>query len=196
MHKSRKRKLKQQQESNSNLSFYISLLLISPFMMLWLYVVFTNTKPFLISDYWEQSAILPIALVAIPFAWTILKFDIGNIADYLIEHTFSIFLLKLTGYYGIGILLSLIFMYFPLPVIITQKIGVSYQEQGIAKKYDHGGRGCAHYLDIQLKNLSDRICITKERYYQLSNQEFEIKIFGKKSKFGVLVQSIEIAEQP
>ncbi len=194
MHKSRKRKLKQQQESNSNLSFYISLLLISPFMMLWLYVVFTNTKPFLISDYWEQSATIPIALVAIPFTWTMLKFDIGSVVDYLREHTVSVFLLKLTGYYGVGILFSLIFMYFPLPVIITQKSGLSYQEQGLAKKYNHGGRGCAHYLDIQLKNVSDRICITKERYYQLSNQELEIKIFGKKSKFGVLVQSIEIAE--
>ena len=171
------------------------LIVMSPVIVIWLWVAFTSTEPFLISNYWQQHSKGPIALVAVSFAWIILTFDMGKISNYLAEHTFGIFLIKIMGYLGIGILFGLIFMYFTLPIAITRITGVEYQEKGIAQRtYSGGGRGCHYYLRIRLKELNGSVCIGRESYNQLSDQPFNIEVTGKKSKVGMIIKRWSFAE--
>lgn len=172
----------------------IQIIIISPFIIIWLYTIFTAAAPFLIHEYWDEISKFPSIILALLLGYTIVKLAIPDFSEFLSEYTPAVLLVHVVCFLALGGLLSMLIM-MTVPKSITQVFGKPAQLTIHAKKFfdQHSGRDSNCYYKILMngQQLSGAMCINEGLYKQLPEGSFDLKVKGKQSQFGMLITSTQ-----
>lgn len=178
-----------------NLLFLVfQIIIISPFILIWLYTILTAAAPFLTHEYWYEFSKFPSIILALLLGYTIVRLAIPDFSEFLSEYTLGVLLVQVILFFAIGCLLSMMIM-LTVPKSITQIFGKPAQLTAHAKKFfdQQPGRDSTCYYKILIdgQQLSGAMCISEGLYKQLPESSFDLKITGKQSQFGMLITSTQ-----
>lgn len=172
----------------------IQIIIISPFILIWLYTIFTAAAPFLTHEYWYEFSKFPSLILALILGYTIVRLAIPDFSEFLTEYTPAVLLVHVVFFFALGGLLSILIM-LTVPKSITQIFGKPVQLTAHAKKIfdQYPGRGSTCYYKILIdgQQLSGAMCISEDLYKQLPEGSFDLKVKGSQSQFGMLIASTQ-----